>query len=62
MGRIGEYAQEEGGILELDGELLEAGKVSGKYWMFLLYSYTELQEHLVLTIVTELSCVLSHYG
>lgn len=38
MGRIGEYAQEEGGILELDGELLEAGKVSGKYWMFLLYS------------------------
>lgn len=30
LGRAEEYALEEGGIVELDGELLEARKVSGE--------------------------------
>lgn len=62
LGRTGEYALEEGGILELDGELLEAGKVSWGNIGCSCCIIVFLQEHLLLTIVRECSSVLSYYG
>lgn len=61
LGRAEEYALEEGGTVELDGELLEVRKVSGENIGFSHLILAVLQKHLHLTFARGRSSVLNFY-